>query len=117
MAGSAHFVVRGLRQLGRPFWLPLAGWGNGLDDDSWAAVLDVNGEHVANVLMMTLLESGVPAYAAVVAPPLRPSRRGRGVTQPRVRIWLGAGSYGRGQTTILRAMPDLVARYGPGILP
>jgi hypothetical protein len=117
MAGSAQFVVRELGQLGRPFWLPPAGWGNGLDDDSWAAVLDVNGEHVANVLMVALLESGVPAYAAVVAPLLRPGRRARDVTQPRVRIWVGASRYGRGQTTILRSMPVLVARYGPGVLP
>ena len=48
---------------GRLWWLPSGGYGNGLDDDTWAPVLEVS-EQVVTPLLRVLGEAGVPAYAA-----------------------------------------------------
>lgn len=116
MAGSAGIVIRDLQHFGRGFWLPPGGWGNGLDDDSWATILDVRGEHIASLLLMTLGQAGVPAYAAVLHH--RPGSRSRGPESggPEVRIWVGSAHYGAAETTILQAMPGLLKRYGSTII-
>jgi len=115
MAGSSHHVVHDLTRFGRPFWLPPGGWGNGLEDTAWAAVVDVNGEHAASVILMRLREAHVPGYAAGLRPALRTRRGSRPSARP-VRIWVGAASYGRGQSAVLEMLPDLVGRFGPGVL-
>lgn len=109
MAGSAHRVVSDRSAFGHAYWLPPGGWGNGLDDDGWVALADVASEYVASLLLAVLRDARVPAYAASLRPPLRARRRnGR---RP-VRIWVGAGAYGRAQTTLLSALPEVVRRYG-----
>lgn len=115
MAGSSHRAVHDLSGYGRPFWLAPGGWGNGLDDASWVAVVDVGGDHAASLLLMALRDRLVPGYAARLRPPLGTSGRSRLRDAP-VRVWVGAGSYGKGQSVILEVLPDLVARLGPGVL-
>lgn len=117
MAGATQNVIRELRELGRPFWLPPGGWGNGLDDDSWAAVLDVTSEYIATLLLLSLQEAGVPAYAAALKRPLSSRRRAGESWSPRVRIWVGAAHHGAGEVTILRLLPGLIEKYGPRIIP
>ena len=112
MAGSSHQVIRDFTTFGRPFWLPPGGWGNSLDDDSWVAIVDVMNTYVASDLLMTLKDARVPAYAAALRPPRACGPVSPHTSRP-VRIWVGAHAYGRGQTTILQAIPELERRFGP----
>jgi len=90
---------------GRLWWLPSGGYGNGLDDDAWVAVLEVS-EQVVAPLLRALGEAGVPAYAAparCAASRLRDhSRRPEGY-----QLWVGASVYGRAEMTLMRVMPAL----------
>jgi hypothetical protein len=67
------------RRRGRLWWLPADGYGNGLDDDAWAPVLEIS-EQVVPALLDVLRQAGVPGYAA----PARSARaRLRDSTRPR----------------------------------
>jgi hypothetical protein len=93
----------GLR--GRLWWLPSGGYGNGLDDDTWAPILEVS-EQVVPALLRVLREAGVPAYAA-------PARSGARRLQGRTRrpegyqLWVGASVYGQAELILVRVMPYL----------
>jgi hypothetical protein len=92
---------------GRLWWLPAGGRDNGLDDDSWAPVLEVSEEVVPKVLGV-LCDAGVPAYAA----PARPAAarlRDHSARPAACRLWIGASAYGRAETALVTAMP-LLAR-------
>ena len=116
MAGSMHYVVTDSAARGRPFWLPPGGWGNGIDSDMWIAILDVRGELPATLLLLELRDAKVPGHAGVFRPPyLRATARPEAESR-RVRIWVGAEAYGRGESTILRAMPALLRQFGPTLL-
>lgn len=54
---------RPFEQRGRVWWLPPHGHGNGLDDDSWAPVLEVD-ERIVEPLLSAFRSARVPAYAA-----------------------------------------------------
>jgi hypothetical protein len=90
---------------GRLWWLPSGGYGNGLDDDAWAPILEIS-EHVIPAVLRTLGEAGVPAYAA-------PARTGATRLRDRTRrpegyqLWVGARFYGRAELTLVQAMPEL----------
>ncbi len=116
MVGSLHHPFADLAARGRPFWLPPAGWGNGLDADTWIAIIDVRGELPATLLLLELRDAGVPGYAAVIRRPhvLGAGRSGAGPLT--VRIWVGGEAYGRGESVVLRAMPGLVDQFGPSLL-
>jgi len=92
-------------QRGRLWWLPSGGYGNGLDDDTWAPVLEVS-EQVVPVLLRMLGEAGVAAYAA-------PARSGASRLADRSRhpegyqLWVGASAYGQAEMILVRAMPYL----------
>jgi hypothetical protein len=93
-------------QAGRLWWLPAGGRSNGLDDDSWAPVLEVSDEVVLRVLEV-LRDAGVPAYAAparLAAARLR-DRSGRPAG---CQLWVGASAYARAETALVTAMPSLV---------
>ncbi|HEY6309381.1 MAG TPA: hypothetical protein VIY52_01030 [Streptosporangiaceae bacterium] len=90
---------------GRLWWLPSGGYGNGLDDDSWAPVLEVS-EQVVPILLRLLGEAGVPAYAA----PARSgaSRLGDRTRRPEgYKVWIGASLYGQAELILVRVMPYL----------
>jgi hypothetical protein len=92
-------------QRGRLWWLPSGGYGNGLDDDAWAPVLEIS-EQVVPTLLRALGEAGVPAYAAPARSAfsrLRDhSRRPEGY-----QLWVGASVYGRAETILVAVMPYL----------
>jgi len=102
-------VSKGLRyagQAGRLWWLPAGGRGNGLDDDSWAPVLEVSDEVVPQVLRV-LRDAGVPAYAA----PARSAAarlRDRSGLPAGCQLWVGVSAYARAETALVTAMPLLV---------
>lgn len=108
MAGSQHDLqFRALRR-DRAFWVAPGGWDNGLEDDEWVAVLDVADSYIATVLLFELRQDRVPAYAATV--------RGAPGLKRAVRLWVGASRYGAGQSSLMRLLPDMVSRLGPGIV-
>jgi hypothetical protein len=95
-------------QVGRLWWLPAGGRGNGLDDDSWAPILEVSDEVVPQVLSM-LRKAGVPAYAA----PARPAKvrlQDRSARPAGCQLWVGASAYARAETALVTAMPSLVRK-------
>ncbi len=90
---------------GRLWWLPSGGYGNGLDDDTWAPVLEVS-ENVVPALLRVLGEAGVPAYAAPARS--RASRLSDRSRRPDgYRLWVGASFYGQAEMILVRVMPYL----------
>jgi len=106
VTSAASKPLRYAGQAGRLWWLPAGGQGNGLDDDSWAPVLEVSDEVVPQVLRV-LRDAGVPAYAA----PARPAAtrlRDRSARPVGHQLWVGASAYARAETALVTAMPSLV---------
>lgn len=92
-------------QRGRLWWLPSGGYGNGLDDDAWAPVLEIS-ERVAPALLRVLGEAGVAAYAAPVRSAA--SRLRGGTPRPEgYQLWVGASVYGQAETILITVMPYL----------
>ena len=116
MTTAGRHVTVQVTTRGRPFWLPPGGWGNGLDAESWAAVVDVRGELAATLLLHDLRDAAVPAYAAVLRPPQPDAAHRRSSTGVHVRIWVGNDAYGRARETLLRALPVLVHLFGSGVV-
>jgi hypothetical protein len=106
MAASVSRPAEQTGRWGRLWWLPAGGYGNGLDADAWAPVLEVS-EQVVPTILSALGEAGVPAYAA-------PARLGVSRLKDRTqwpepyRLWVGASAYGRAEITLVRVMPYLV---------
>ncbi len=90
---------------GRLWWLPAGGYGNGLDDDSWAPLLEVSEQVVPQVLGV-LRDAGVPAYAAS-AHPAASRLRDRSARPSGYQLWVGASAYGTAEAVLLSAMPSL----------
>ncbi len=91
--------------LGRLWWLPAGGHGNGLDDDAWAPVLEVS-EQIVPELLSALRVAGVPAYAA----PARPAGgqlRDRARRPQGYQLWVGASAYGNAEAALVAVMPSL----------
>jgi hypothetical protein len=106
--GMTAPVSRPAEQAGRPgrlWWLPVGGYGNGLDDTAWAPVLEIS-EHVVADVLGALADAGVPGYAAPARPPgywLRDRSR-----RPRTwRLWVGASAHGRAEEVLVAVMPRL----------
>jgi len=80
--------------LGRLYWLPSPGIGNGLDAETWAAIADVVE---ARLLLGALREAGIPGYAARLGwqGPKAPSR---------FRIYVDTWAWSRSQDVISRAL-------------
>jgi hypothetical protein len=108
MAGSQHEILADHASRDRAFWRAPGGWDNGLEDAAWVAVLDVADSYLATLLLFELRQDAIPAYAAPVRTPNGPHSA--------VRIWVGASTHGRAQTSLMRLMPNLISRLGPGIV-
>jgi hypothetical protein len=92
-------------RVGRLWWLPADGYGNGLDDTAWAPVLEISEQVVAEVLG-ELRNAGVPGYAAPAHSPgkrLRDRSRRPGT----YRLWVGASAHGRAEEVLVAVMPRL----------
>jgi len=105
MSASVSRPAEQTGRRGRLWWLPAGGHGNGLDDDTWAPVLEVSEQVVARLLRV-LGEGGVPAYAA-------PARSGAIRLRDRTggpdgyQLWVGASAYGQAEMILVRVMPYL----------
>jgi hypothetical protein len=92
MSASVSRPVTHPRQFGRLWWLPSCGISNGIDDDAWAPILEVDTDHVTP-LLMALREAGVPAYAA--------RRRAMGSSY---QLWVGSSAHARAEETLIRVL-------------
>lgn len=108
MTGSQHEILADHSRRNPAFWRSPGGWDNGLDDAAWVAVLDVANSYLATFLLFELQQDRVPAYAA----PVRTSSGPHSA----VRIWVGASTHGRAQSSLMRLLPNLISRLGPGIV-
>jgi len=102
---SVSRPVQQLWRFGRLWWLPANGYGNGLDDDGWAPILEVDARITAP-LLESFRAAGVPAYAAPVHPR---SHALAAFTErwPAYRVWVGTSAYARAEQTLLSVMPAL----------
>ncbi len=82
------------RSVGRAYWLPPRGIGNGLDAETWAEIAEVPDSDVKAILD-SLREAGIPAHAA---------RRSWHDRQARSRIWVGTWYYSRAVDVIGREL-------------
>jgi len=113
MTASASRPVAHAGRFGRLWWLPAGGHGNGLDDESWAPVLEVSRQ-VVPTLLGVLRQAGVPAYVAPAgsARTRPPEVKGRPESY---QLWVGASAYGRAERALITVMPYLAreaARHG-----
>lgn len=115
LSNSTTRLAGDVAHFGKAYWLPACGWDNGLDDDAWAAILDVTSERAARLVLHELKKACVPGYAAPVTRAGGPSHLTR-ADRNRFRIWVGSGSYGRGETTILQFLPELIRLNGAKVI-
>lgn len=92
MSASVSRPVAQPQRFGRLWWLPSGGISNGIGDDAWAPILDVDADFVAP-LLTALRGAGVPAYAA----------RQR-AADPIYRLWVGSSAHGRAEETLIKAL-------------
>lgn len=113
MSASISRPLQRPQQLGRLWWLPPGGQGNGLDDEAWAPILEVSTDIVAP-LLAAFRAAGVPAYAATTQPAASP--RSAGAAAPcDYRVWVGTSAYGRAGDTLIAIMPSLTRQsHGEG---
>lgn len=88
----------GLETVGRAYWLPPTGQGNGLDAASWAPILVVE-PRVARRLLGSLGAWGVPAFAGPESP-----RRPRSAW----RLWVDPRHYAQAQDIIASTLGRVV---------
>lgn len=93
---------------GRLWWLPSGGFGNGLDDESWAPILEIS-ERVVPQVLSTLRQAEVPAYAAP-ARPVAGRLRDRSGRPPGYQLWVGGSAYGEAESALLALMPSLTVQ-------
>lgn len=105
MAAPVSRPVEWRGKVPRLWWLPPGGFGNGLDDDSWAPVLEIS-ERTVPKLLRELRLAGVPAYAAPAHSAADALRAGSGVP-PGYMLWVGCSAYGEAEATLLAVMPSL----------
>jgi hypothetical protein len=105
MAAPAPKLMERASQPHNLGWLPAGGYGNGLNDNSWAPVLVISEQVVPQVLK-ALQAALVPAYAAPTCPAAGWLRDRSG--QPAdCQLWVGATAYGRAEAALLAAMPSV----------
>jgi hypothetical protein len=92
-------------RFGRLWWLPAGGHGNGLDDESWAPVLEVSRQ-IVPTLLGVLRHAGVPAYVAPADSTRTRLREAKGRPES-YQLWVGASAYGEAETVLMTVMPYL----------
>jgi len=94
--------------VGRLWWLPAGGQGNGLDDVGWAPLADLFPETVAPVLE-ALRVAGAAGYVAHVPP--RHLGTIAGSTgerrRPSFRLWVGVSTYQTAEDTVASVLRSL----------
>lgn len=104
MAASAARQLEQSQRLGRLWWLPSHGTGNGLTDTGWAPVADIDPAIVAP-LLAELRAAGVPAHAArLTCRPARPHAAAAGSC----RLWVGTSAYSRAEDILRVRLPALM---------
>ncbi|HET6188619.1 MAG TPA: hypothetical protein VFE59_16715 [Trebonia sp.] len=86
------------RGLGRAYWLPPGGIGNGLDAESWVPLVDVRVGQVTG-LLQALREAGIAGYAA------HPDRFGRSSPGSAFRVWVDTWTHARAEDVVARTIP------------
>ncbi len=84
--------------LGRAYWLPPGGIGNGLDAPAWVPLVDVDIDEMV-VLLHALREAGVAGYAAQV------DKTGRRMPASIFRIWVDTWVHARAEDVVAKIMP------------
>jgi hypothetical protein len=92
-------------RFGRLWWLPAGGHGNGLDDESWAPVLEVSRQ-IVPTLLGVLRQAGVPAYVAPADSTRTRLREAKGRPES-YQLWVGASAYCEAETVLMTVMPYL----------
>ncbi len=105
MPASVSRPARQAAGLGRLWWIPANGHGNGLDDTAWVPILDASAETAA-FLLTAFCDRDVPAYGARASGSAVP-HGGPRTAEPECRLWVGASAYGRAEQALLSILPNL----------
>lgn len=100
MSASASRPASRPERLWRLWWLPLGGQGNGLSDDGWAPIADIDA--IVTALLAEFRRAGVPAYAAAV------TRRPRRGASRRYHVWVGTSRYSLAEDILRVQLPALL---------
>jgi len=90
---AASYSSSWSRRAARLYWLPPGGIGNGLDAETWAALIDADASQLI-LLLDTLREAGIPAYAA------RLDRLGRRAPASVFRIWVDTWTHAQAEDVL-----------------
>ena len=115
MSVAADHTIVEVNHEALPFWLP-GGRDNGLPDQAWVPIIDVNSEVAADVILLELKDAGVPGYTARVRQPRKHDLRRGHTDATRMRIWVGCSAYGRAEGTITRILRRLAQGSGRQIV-
>jgi hypothetical protein len=94
------------RRTGRAYWLPPGGFGNGLNAQTWVALIDVDASELV-LLLDTLREADIAAYAA------RAGKVSRRLPSSVFRIWVDTWTHARAEDVIREVLTQ--RRRGSGV--
>lgn len=97
MAASSSSSWPRYRSMGRAYWLPPGGFGNGLDAATWAELVDADASELV-LLMDALRAADIAAYAA------RLDRLGRRHPSSLFRIWVDTWTHSRAEDVIRKEL-------------
>jgi hypothetical protein len=106
MAASPSSSWRRFEAMGRAYWLPPGGIGNGLEARTWAVLVDADAS-ILVLLLDTLREAGIPAHAVRLDP------LGRRAPASAFRIWVDTWTHARAEDVVR----EVLLRYQPPARP
>ena len=106
MASAVSSSWHQFRAMGRAYWLPPGGIGNGLNAQTWALLVDADAS-ILMLLMDTLREADIPAHA------VRLDLLGRRSPASMFRIWVDTWTHARAEDVVR----EVLLRYRPPTRP
>lgn len=101
-----------LLQLGRPYWLPPYGHGNGLDALFWGCIAELP-RSVIPVALEALRAQDIPGWAAPIAAPYK--THGMEGDEAPYRLWVATIQYDSAEDVLMRVLNDSAARVFTGV--
>jgi hypothetical protein len=106
MAASPSSSWHRFHAMGRAYWLPPTGIGNGLNAQTWALLVDADAS-ILILLLDTLREADIPAHA------VRHDLLGRRSPASMFRIWVDTWTHARAEDVVR----EVLLRYRPPARP
>jgi hypothetical protein len=96
---AASYSSSSWSRMPRSYWLPPGGIGNGLEAETWAVLIDADASELI-LLLDTLRDADIAAYAARLDQLGRLGRLGRARPSSTFRIWVGTWTHSRAEDVV-----------------